>query len=380
VHRGRDRVEKALVGVGREVDRDQRLRRDGRGDLDVEHHLAVGAVRRRRLVVRAVDEDRLHLRRRQAQPAEIGLQVGRPVAAAELDDADALPAAVEAGREVVQPGQRRRCERGLGCPRGEGARRLLALEMRVGLRPVVEAEHALDDALERDRQRDRAAAPAVAAAVVLDMLQRDAEGLGHRVGAAREHHAAPPGVGLDHREAVVLGEAAHRVDVLRIGAVGARIGLAAQVLALGRQRVLVHLADGEALGRGLGPQAQRDVDAFIGTHRAHFARARQRVAFAARQDETFGLLGHDRSPVDRRRKSVRLQDGLRQPGDDDGKQPRSGRPLRRRTPGRGRPRYDPAPPLQPSAFRLHDLRRHRTPDRPEPTLDRDRAARARCRR
>ena len=99
---GRDRVEEALVGVGREVDGDRRLGRDRRRDLDVEHHLAVGAVGVGRMVAAAVDADRLDVGSRQPEAAEIGADVGRLEAAAELDDGDALAAAVDTGREVVE--------------------------------------------------------------------------------------------------------------------------------------------------------------------------------------------------------------------------------------------------------------------------------------
>jgi hypothetical protein len=53
-----DGVNEALVGVGSEVDNDVGSGRDGGGDLDVEHDLAVGAVGVGGRVFAAVDEDR----------------------------------------------------------------------------------------------------------------------------------------------------------------------------------------------------------------------------------------------------------------------------------------------------------------------------------
>ena len=64
------------------------------GDLDVEHHLAVGAVGVGRVIAAAVDGDGRDVRNRQPEAREIGADVGRLEAAAELDDGDALAAAV----------------------------------------------------------------------------------------------------------------------------------------------------------------------------------------------------------------------------------------------------------------------------------------------
>jgi hypothetical protein len=58
-----------------------------------------------------IDGHRDHIgRRRDAEPGEIGLQVGRPVAAAQLDDAHAFAGAVS-GREIIERRELNRRER-----------------------------------------------------------------------------------------------------------------------------------------------------------------------------------------------------------------------------------------------------------------------------
>ena len=72
------------------------------GHLDVEQHLAVGTVRvAARHVLRAVDADGRDRGTGDAQPGEVGVEVGLGEAAAELDDRDRLPGAVGAVGEPV---------------------------------------------------------------------------------------------------------------------------------------------------------------------------------------------------------------------------------------------------------------------------------------
>jgi hypothetical protein len=100
-----DRVEKALRGVGSEIDDDLGLGGDGRGDFNVEHHFAIGSVRVSTWrICRAVHQDARHRGRGQAQAGKVRGQVGGLEAAAQLDDPDALPCAVEIRREVVELG------------------------------------------------------------------------------------------------------------------------------------------------------------------------------------------------------------------------------------------------------------------------------------
>jgi hypothetical protein len=50
-----DSVDEPLVGVGCKIDDDASTRSNGAGDLDVEHHLAVSAIRGSRVVLSGSD-------------------------------------------------------------------------------------------------------------------------------------------------------------------------------------------------------------------------------------------------------------------------------------------------------------------------------------
>ncbi len=101
VHCGGDGVEEAAVGVGGEVDDDRRLGGQGAGDLDVEQHLTVGALRvLAGDVGRAVDADGADRRGSDAQAGEVGVEVGLGVAATQLDDGQRLPGAVGTDRKL----------------------------------------------------------------------------------------------------------------------------------------------------------------------------------------------------------------------------------------------------------------------------------------
>ena len=72
-------------------------------------------------------------------------QIGRAVAAAELQYRDRLALAVVAFGKRVQGGDLERGEAGHGRARLVLAARLRDAEVRLDVRPVVEAEHAFDD-------------------------------------------------------------------------------------------------------------------------------------------------------------------------------------------------------------------------------------------
>src|ERR1035437_4676227 len=106
MHRRRDRIQEALVGVRREVDRDLRPGCDGAYYFDVEQHLAVGAARiAHRLVAGAVHRDCGHARRwSDVQLLEIGAEVGGLVSAPQFDYGDGLPRSASRGRKAVEAG------------------------------------------------------------------------------------------------------------------------------------------------------------------------------------------------------------------------------------------------------------------------------------
>ena len=91
VHRAADRIDEALVGVGREVDNNLCARGDGRRDFDIQHHLAVRAVGVAGRVLAFVHRNRGHLGRGLSQSFEVGGKIRGAVATAQLDDADGLP-------------------------------------------------------------------------------------------------------------------------------------------------------------------------------------------------------------------------------------------------------------------------------------------------
>ena len=198
VDRLADRVEEAAVRVGREIDDDPCPGRHRAGDLDIEHHLAVGAVGGRRLVPAAVDRHDRDRRLRAAQAAEVGLDVGRPEPAAELDQGDRLAAAIGIGHEVVQVGDLAGGEAALDLGRrperpgavGVGRRRLVEPEVGPGLGPVVEPEDADDDRAQTGGHGDLAGPAAIRLPVELVAPKRHAERGSQAGGSAGDHDPA----------------------------------------------------------------------------------------------------------------------------------------------------------------------------------------------
>ena len=212
----RDGVDEPLIGVGREVDDDLGARGDRAGHLDVEHHLAVGVLVGARAVGAAVDRDRGDRRRGDRQPLEVRGEVGLGEAAAELDDPDRLPGAVDAAREAVGLGDLHR--------RVGRRRRRLGDEADVGscLGSVVDPEHADDDVLEvgGDRQRARAGpVPRGARLGRVHPLEAHPERVGDRLHRAVEPDRSARLVDLLDDETVGLGERGDGVDGVGVGAV-----------------------------------------------------------------------------------------------------------------------------------------------------------------
>ena len=262
VHGHRDRVEEAFVGVRREVHGDRGLGCDSRSDLDVEHHLAIGALCIRRVIGPTIDTDGLDGGHRQSQAREVGLDVGRPESTTQLDDGDALARPIQPGRELVERGQLRRGER-TAC--GAGGHLVIGVNLKMGLClwPVVQSEDALDHLGQVARHADRTRAAAVSAAVVLELLQADPEGLAHGGRIARQHHAAPRGIGINQDQLMLGGKGRNLGDVLCIGTVAGGVAFATQVLALGRALVAVHAAGSNRAGRCLRAQPNRDFEALV---------------------------------------------------------------------------------------------------------------------
>ena len=220
MYRRVQRVDEAVVGVGREVDDDLRPRRDGAGYLDVEHDLAVGAVRiAGRRVVRATDRHRGDRRHRDAEPGEVFGQIGRPVAAAELEDRDRLALAVVAFGKRIQGGDLERGEAGRGRARLVLAAGLRDAEVRLDMRPVVEAEHAFDDSGELARNHDRAGPHPVFALAMPVAAEPGAERRLHRGDGSRQIDGALRQADARDVQTVRMREFFHDGDIARRGAV-----------------------------------------------------------------------------------------------------------------------------------------------------------------
>ncbi len=85
------RIEKAGIGVRREIHRDARTPRDGADDFDVEHDLSVRPVRvAAGLIGAVVHRNSRHGRGRNPKSRKVRLEVLWPKAPAELDDRHAF--------------------------------------------------------------------------------------------------------------------------------------------------------------------------------------------------------------------------------------------------------------------------------------------------
>ncbi len=311
MHRGGEQVDEPLVGVRGEVDGDVRLRGHGRGDLDVEEHLAVGLVAG--AVLRPVDAHREDLREVDPDLREVAVQVALPVPPAELGDGDRLARAVEVGREVVELGhvggpQRLRLRRGR-CPGADGRRvgqqaagrgvdlrelvlvdGVALLEVGARLPAVVEPDDRGGVLRELGGKPDLALPAAIGGAPGLVAAEVDAErGLGLRRGAGRRR-GAPAEVGADPQPGV-LEVAADRGHLVRVGA---RV-LGERPPSLGR----IGLGPGREVGARAAAEDDGHADLVVGCGVLHALGAGDRCAVAAGQRDQSGILrcvGHSGPP------------------------------------------------------------------------------------
>jgi hypothetical protein len=192
---GRHGVDESLVGVGAEVDGDGGCVGQRADHLDVEHDLAVGAVRLARGVAAPVDRYGRHGGRGQVERREERLEIGGPVAAAELDDPDALPGP-SARRELVRRRHLRRRVR----QRGRRSHPVL----RAGLTPAVETKDPGHHVGHSGRKGERPLAPEVGPPGVRPVdVELGPERRHHGVDTTREPDQPPGGVGLDDVEPVI---------------------------------------------------------------------------------------------------------------------------------------------------------------------------------
>ena len=217
-----ERVVEAIVGIRREVHDDLRARRDRPGHLDVERDFAVGAVwLPRRRVVSAADRDGDNAGCLDAELREILVDIDGTIAAAELEDRDRLPLAVDAFGKVVQRRDLDRGERLRRCMRREpsAAGKRDDAAMRPHVRPIVESEHAFDDPSEVGRDRELSAADAKRLPPNHVALERGAKRILHRLDRACEVDRALGEAYAGNNQRVRVREGLDLGDIGRVCAV-----------------------------------------------------------------------------------------------------------------------------------------------------------------
>ena len=174
MHSAADGIDEALVGIGREVDNDLCPRRDGSGDLDIEHDLAIRAVGVARRVLALVDGYSSHLGRFLTQSFEVGGKIRGAIAAAQLDDADGLASSRRTLGKLVKLAHLNRGVGGAGCAgmgAGEALRspdtgvdgRAQDTEVRLGLGTIIEPQDGLHRTGQLGGQMDAALTDAIGA-------------------------------------------------------------------------------------------------------------------------------------------------------------------------------------------------------------------------
>src|SRR5438105_3764538 len=232
---GRARVDEPLIGIRREVHGDPRCGRNTADYLDIEHDLTVRAIRAGWAITCVVHRNGDDLRRRNVQLLKIGAQVGGTIATAKLDDGHALALTVDICGEVVQLRNLRRCKRcawGSRTRAAAGIQLTLAAYVRPGRWPVVQAEDALDDAVELGRDVDWTLTSAEGPTVGMSILgQLDAKRGADLGDGAAEHYAVPRRAGLDHAEPARARKGFDAGHVGGIGPMTLGVRLARQVFA-----------------------------------------------------------------------------------------------------------------------------------------------------
>ena len=208
---------------------------------------------------------------------KIRIQVGNTIAAAQLDDGDGLSGS-GGGGIVIELGHGGRSVGGVaGGARSDS--HYVPAQARLGLRPVIESEHADQQRGDGDRDDKLTGAAAENAARRLVELDLSAESLVHIGDGSSENHAPPPQVHFDHGEVVFSGEL---LDALHVG----RIGTVAACELLPR--------DG-AGGRGkffAVPQNEGDFDQIVWIGAADRNRIRYGAALAAAEHRSFFRHNH----------------------------------------------------------------------------------------
>src|ERR1700722_12328493 len=102
------RIMESPLGVGCEINGDRRSRSGGPGYCDVQHDLAIQAMRQGRAVVAMIHGDTFDLRRLQSEHLEVLPDIGCTVASTQFDQANGLSFSIRFRREVVELSHLRR--------------------------------------------------------------------------------------------------------------------------------------------------------------------------------------------------------------------------------------------------------------------------------
>ena len=167
---GGNGIVEALVGVGGEINGERRFGRDGTGDFDVQHNLAIRSTGiPGGFVMAVVDGDGYNFRRGHLQSGfEVAFDVARAESSAQFDDGNALARAIRTCGEVIELGNLHRGEGAGGllllcaCTWGHGG--VVDAKMGLCLRTVVETKDGGDDAIQFRGDVNGAAAAAVRSA------------------------------------------------------------------------------------------------------------------------------------------------------------------------------------------------------------------------
>ena len=154
--------------------------------------------------------------------------------------------------------------------------------MRPCLRPVVEAEHGLDDAVQLIGQVDRSRPASIGPSVVLELLQIHTEGAIELSDRPGQDNGSPRQILLCDGEAVLIGEF---LDCGQVGGIRSELlreRLARDVNLRLRAGSQVFDAALEFLGC-LAAHQHRDFQPFRGVGLAKRPRTRQRIPMAARK-------------------------------------------------------------------------------------------------
>ena len=318
-HRGRDRIDEALIGIGCKVDRDSGCGGDRTDNLNVQHDLGVSALGASWSIAAMVHRDRHHPRRRHAEALEVRLQVGGTKATAQLDDPDTLALASHARRKVVQLSDLDRTER--GARRADERLNVLEIaqppQMRPGHGPVVQAEHALDATREIGRNIDwPLPTPKGATVGMREHAQRHAERAaqpGHRAG---QHDRALLRARLDDDQMVCGGERFDPGHVVRLGAELAAEGFATERLALRGWAVGEPADPRRELMLGTRAQPHGYLESFVRVRLANALGDRDWLLFATREWYA-RMFGHYCDLCSRRMHSPRNSIRPERPGASD---------------------------------------------------------------